>query len=100
MFEKLKKRWGISSNFQIAKIFIVFAITGSTSALITSPLKEFLGLSYDNLDWFLFWPLEIIIITLVYQPILLIVAAIFFEFKFFWEFEKKMLRKIGLKNLK
>ncbi len=100
MFEKLKTKWEISSNLQLAKIFIVFAITGSTSALISSPLKEFLGISSDNLDWFLFWPLEIIIITLVYQPILLIVAAIFFELKFFWEFEKKLLRRIGFKNLK
>lgn len=100
MFEKLKTRWGISSNLQIAKIFIVFAITGSTSAIISSPFKEFLGISSENLDWFLFWPLDIIIITIVYQPILLIVAAIFMEFKFFWEFEKKMLRRIGFKNLK
>ena len=100
MFEKLKTKWGISSNLQIAKIFTVFAITGSTSAIISSPFKEFLGISSENLDWYLFLPLEIIIITLVYQPILLIVAAIFFEFKFFWEFEKKMLRKLGLKNLK
>ena len=91
MFEKLKTKWEISSNLQLAKIFIVFAITGSTSALISSPLKEFLGISSDNLDWFLFWPLEIIIITLVYQPILLIVSAIFFELKFFWKFEKKLL---------
>ena len=100
MFEKLKTKWGISSNLQIAKIFTVFAITGSTSAVISSPFKEFLGISSENLDWYLFFPLEIIIITLVYQPILLIVAAIFFEFKFFWEFEKKMLRKIGFRNLK
>lgn len=100
MFEKLKAKWGISSNLQIAKIFTVFAITGSTSAIISSPFKEFLGISSENLDWYLFLPLEIIIITLVYQPILLIVAAIFFEFKFFWKFEKKMLRKIGFKNLK
>ena len=100
MFEKLKTKWGISSNLQIAKIFIVFAITGSTSAIISSPFKEFLGISSENLDWYLFWPLEIIIITLVYQPILLIVAAIFFEFKFLWEFEKKMLRKIGSRKLK
>ena len=100
MFEKLKTKWGISSNLQIAKIFTVFAITGSTSAVISSPFKEFLGISSENLDWYLFLPLEIIIITLVYQPILLMVAAIFFEFKFFWEFEKKMLRKIGFRNLK
>ena len=100
MFEKLKTKWGISSNLQIAKIFTVFAITGSTSAVISSPFKEFLGISSENLDWYLFFPLEIIIITLVYQPILLMVAAIFFEFKFFWEFEKKMLRKIGFRNLK
>ena len=38
MMKKLKERWGITSNFQIAIIFIVFGITGTTSAYISGPL--------------------------------------------------------------
>ncbi len=100
MFKKLKTKWGISSNFQLTKIFIVFAITGSAAAGISSPLMEVLNISSENLGWYIYWPLRIISVTLIYQVILLIVAACFFEFNFFWKFEKKMLRTMGLKNLK
>ena len=100
MFERLKIRWKISSNLQLVKIFIVFSITGSFAAVISSPITENLGINLQNLDWYIYWPVRIVIITLVYQVALLIVAAIFFELKFFWEFEKKFLRRMGFKNLK
>lgn len=47
MMDKLKKRWGISSNFQILKIFIVFGITGSTAAWISEPLCDIFGITMD-----------------------------------------------------
>ena len=40
MIKKLKERWGITSNFQIVIIFIVFGITGSVSAYFSGPLTE------------------------------------------------------------
>ncbi len=100
MFKKLKIKWGISSNLQLAKIFIVFSITGSFAAAISSPVSEIIGISSDNIDWYIYWPVRIVVITLIYQVALLVVAAIFFELKFFWKFEKKFLRRIGFKNLK
>tara|TARA_B100000586_G_scaffold57455_1_gene39363 strand:+ start:436 stop:738 length:303 start_codon:yes stop_codon:yes gene_type:complete len=100
MFERLKIKWKISSNLQLTKIFIVFSITGSFAAAISSPVAENLGINSQNLDWYIYWPVRIVIITLIYQVALLVVAAIFFELKFFWEFEKKFLRRIGFKNLK
>ena len=100
MFERLKIKWKISSNLQLVKIFTVFSITGSFAAVISSPITENLGINLQNLDWYIYWPVRIVIITLVYQVVLLIVAAVFFELKFFWEFEKKFLRRIGFKNLK
>jgi hypothetical protein len=30
---------------------------------------------------------------------LIVVATLFFQFKFFWEFEKKILKRVGLKFL-
>ena len=42
--EKLKKRWGVDSNFQAVIILIVFAITGSTSAIIAKPILSFIGI--------------------------------------------------------
>lgn len=95
--DKLKKRWGISSNFQIIKIFIVFGITGSTAAWISDPLCDFLGINIESLNIFIYWFLRIIIVTIVYKFILLFVAFIFGEFKFFWNFLKKFLYRLGLK---
>ena len=42
MMKRLKERWGITSNFQIVIIFIVFAITGSTSAYFSGPLTDYI----------------------------------------------------------
>ena len=95
--EKLKKRWGISSDFQIIKIFIVFGITGSTAAWISDPLCDFLGINIESLNIFIYWFLRVIIVTIVYKFILLFVAFIFGEFKFFWNFLKKFLYRLGLK---
>ena len=40
--KKLKEKWGITSNFQLVIIFIVFGITGSVSAAISGPTIEYL----------------------------------------------------------
>ena len=91
MFDKLKKRWGLKSNTQVLIIFIVFGITGSGSLYISNPIMDYLSISSDNII------LRIIIVTVIYQFILLIVAFIFGQFKWFWNFfYKKLLKKIGL----
>ena len=42
--KKLKQRWGIESNFQLAVIFVVFAITGSASVWVAKPFLHWIGL--------------------------------------------------------
>ena len=44
MLKYLKEKWNISSNFQLFIIFIVFAITGTTSAKLAVPLLELLNI--------------------------------------------------------
>ena len=97
MIDKLKKKWGIDSNFQILKIFIVFGITGSTAALISKPLCNIFGITTDNLSIMLYWLIRIVLITIVYQFILVFVAFLFGEFKFFWKFVRKFLTIFGLR---
>ena len=97
MLSKLKNRWGINSNLQILKIFIVFGITGSTAAWISEPICNFFGINTENLNIPIYWFARIILITIVYQFILIFVAVIFGEFKFFWRFVKKFLNPFGLK---
>ena len=97
MLSKLKTRWGINSNLQILKIFIVFGITGSTAAWISEPICNFFGINTENLNILIYWFSRIILITIVYQFILIFVALIFGEFKFFWRFVKKFLNLFRLK---
>ena len=104
MIKFLKKKWGISSNTQLAVIFIVFAITGSASAKLAAPLLEFLGVQPSDfvevpMGMVFYTLLRVLIIFPIYQILLIIVATLFFQFKFFWEFEKKILKRMGLKFL-
>tara|TARA_B100000989_G_scaffold272001_1_gene229104 strand:+ start:430 stop:726 length:297 start_codon:yes stop_codon:yes gene_type:complete len=97
MLRKLKTKWGINSNLQILKIFIVFGITGSTAAWISEPICNFFGINTDNLNILIYWFARIILITVIYQFILIFVAFLFGEFKFFWKFVKKSLNLFGLR---
>jgi hypothetical protein len=97
--KRLKKKWGITSNFQLFIICIVFAITGSFSVLITQPVILFIFGDLDGLNPLLSWLLRILILFPIYQALLLFFGFIFFQYKFFYQFEKKILKKIGLKFL-
>lgn len=90
MFKALKKRWNVTSNIQLALIFIVFSITGSVSAWISKPFVELFGLNNEVLPEWILWPLRLILIFPVYSLILLVIGTLFGQFKFFWAFEKRM----------
>ena len=93
--KKLKERWGISSNWQVAVIFIVFAVTGSTSAKLAGPLTDAIGVTKE-IGGFLYWTIRILIIFPIYQVLLVFFGWLFGEYTFFWNFEKKMLKRMGL----
>ena len=97
--EKLKARWGIESNFQIIVIFIVFAITGSSSLYVSKPILNFVGITKDTLPIVLYYILKILIVFPVYQILLVFFGFISGQFTFFWNFEKKMLSRLGLRFL-
>jgi len=93
--EKLKQRWGINSNFQIAVIILVFAINGSLAVYLTNPVTHFIGISKETTALLLYWPIRIFVIFIIYQITLVIVGTIFGQREFFWNMEKKMLKRIG-----
>ncbi|WP_159683527.1 DUF6787 family protein [Flavobacterium sp. 9R] len=93
--KKLKERWGIESNFQLTLIFIVFAITGSASAWLSKPFCYWLGITKADLG-FWFTPVRLLLIFPIYQVLLVCIGFLFGQFRFFWAFEKKMLRSMGL----
>ena len=98
--KRFKSKWGITSNTQLIIILIVFAITGSISVWIAEPLLSFIGLKKTTSSYWIFWPIRILIIFPVYQVLIIIIGALFGQFKFFWNFEKKMLTRLGFKFFK
>ena len=97
--QKLKQRWGITSNWQIAIIFLVFAVTGSTASYIGKPILKFLNITPSTLSIYGYWALRILLLFIMYQILLVVFGWLFGQYRFFWNFEKKMLRRLGLKKL-
>ena len=97
MIKTIKHRWGINSNIQLLTIFLVFGVTGSLSAYISQPLLNFIGIDRMTISSWLYWPIRILIIFPVYQILIVAIGTLFGQFRFFWEFEKKMLARLGFK---
>lgn len=98
--KRFKEKWGITSNFQLAIILLVFSITGSVAVLVAKPVLDLVGLDKEALSPWVFWPIRIFIIFPIYQVLIVLIGAIFGQFKFFWAFEKKMLVRLGFKQFK
>ena len=96
MIEKLVNKFKANSIRHLFIIFIIFAISGSGSLFISSPILIALGL--DKL--ITFYPLyifvRIILIIPIYQFILIVTASLFGEFDYFWKFEKKFLQRLRI----
>lgn len=95
MIEKLKNRWNIKSGWQLVMIIFVFSITGSLATFAAAPVTQFLGVT-NEMGWYFFWPLRIAIIFPLYQIFLVIFGWLMGQHEFFWNFEKKMIRRMKL----
>ena len=98
--KRLKEKWGITSNFQFIIILIVFSVTGSLAVWLAKPILELVGLDKSAVTPWIFWPIRIAIIFPIYQVMIVVIGALFGQFKFFWAFEKKMLVRLGFKRFK
>ena len=99
--DKLKKRWGVTTNLQLIIIFVVFAITGSSAVYLARPFLDFVGLDRTDFHesiWgaILYRLIRLLVIFPIYQVLLIVYGWLFGQFRFFWAFEKKMLRTMGL----
>ena len=95
MKNKLIKIFKVKDFNQLIIIFIVFGITGSLSVVLGKyVLINIFGESFLNNDYY--WLLRLILIFPIYQVLLIIVGALFGQFRYFWEIEKKILIKMKL----
>ena len=97
LMEKIRKLFKVDSNYQLFIVNIVFAITGSLALYFAGILLDLINISTDNTNTLIYWTLRIILILPVYQVLLLLVGAIFGEFKYFWAMEKKIINRFKRK---
>ncbi len=90
-FARLQERWGVSA-FRVVIILIVFALTGTTVLFIKAPILDFI-VGENQKNW-LHSVIYFILILPIYNILLLIYGAIFGQFSFFWEFEKKFFKRL------
>ena len=96
LFKKLEKKWVLDARWEMIRVFMVFAITGSSSMLIGRPIIKWFGITKENLNIVVYWVLFIIIGLIFYQILLVFFGWLFGQHHFFWNFEKKMLKRFGL----
>src|SRR5688572_25150427 len=96
MFQRLKQRWKVN-GLQLFLILCVFAITGTTTAYLTRQVTIWLNLDSSS-AWY--WILKIGMLVFGYQVLILLFSIPFGQFSFFWNYEKKILRKLRLMNAK
>ena len=96
MIDKLVKKFQANSIQHLLIIFIIFALSGSGSLFISSPILEALSLEELISYYPLYIFVRIIIIIPIYQLLLIIIASLFGQFNYFWRFEKKFLKRLKI----
>ncbi len=96
MFEKLKNKLGILSNFQLMVILVVFAINGTLSARIGYFVLDSIGFYKENTNLIVYYLSFLVIVSIIYPFLIIVVGSVFGQFNFFFKFAKKMLKRIGL----
>ena len=94
MFNRLKQKWKVSTT-QLILILCTFAVTGTLTAYISRSITLWVGFD-DNTFWLWKLLLRLFILVFGYQFIILVVAFFFGQFNFFWNYEKKILRYLGI----
>jgi hypothetical protein len=93
--QKLQQRWNTQSTWQVIAILLTFILTGTTVMYLKKPILLFLfGSEIPVWAKIVYY----ILILPIYNVILLFYGFLLGQFNFFWEFEKKSIRK--LKNWK
>ena len=96
MLHKIINKFHAKSFKHLLIIFTIFALSGSCSLLISSPILSILNLE-EVINFYPFYLLvRIILLIPIYQIVLIIIATLFGEFDYFWVFEKKFLKRLRL----
>ena len=94
--QKMESKWIVNERWELIRIFMIFAITGSSSVFVGRPIIKLIGISSENFGPILYGIVFVFVSLIFYQILLVFWGFVLGQFKFFWDFEKKMLRRFGL----
>lgn len=96
--EKLKQRWGLTSNWEVLAIIVAFSINGSFAAFIVKPSLAIIGITKENLNIVVFYILYFVPVIIIYQFTLPLVGWLVGQYAFFKNMQTKMLIRMKLKK--
>ena len=102
MKQKLKTKWNIQSDWDFWLIMLTFSMAGMAIMFVRKAIFPLLGITHQTPLWLIIL-LYIPSAFIFYQIGLLFFGTLLGQFRFFWEWEKNMLRRLRLirwKNIK
>ena len=78
--------FGANSKLHLLKIFFIFGLAGSLSVFISEPLIQFVSIENFISNKFFYWLIRLILIFPIYQFVLIGVALVFGELRYFKKF--------------
>ena len=96
MLQKIINKFHAKSFKHLIIIFLVFALSGSASLLMSSSILTAINLKELINFYPLYLLVRIIFLIPIYQLVLIIIATLFGEFRYFWNFEKKFFKRLRL----
>jgi hypothetical protein len=91
MFEKLRQKWKVNL-LQLVLIISTFAIGGSLTGYAA---KKIINLLAIESDW-LWTIVYILLVTLIWPMMVLLISLPFGQFRFFYNYTRKLGQKMGL----
>ena len=91
MFEKLRNKWKVGP-LQLALILCTFAIGGSFTGYLGKRIMPLFGI---ETPW-IYIPVYILLVTLIWPMMVLLISIPFGQFKFFTGYLQKMGQRMGL----
>ncbi len=89
IFQHLKQKWGIKSNWDFFLINCVFSLAGIAVVFVRKPIFHFLGINGSTPLWVKIL-VYIPILIPAYQINLLVFGFLLGQFSFFWNKEKQL----------
>lgn len=90
--ERLRARWKLKSAGQVVVVLLVFACTGFTVVYLKGPVLRLVAGEppFSTTATIIYY----VLILPIYNIILLAYGFLFGQFRFFWEFEKRFVRRL------